>query len=197
MGKEAKYVVRLTMEERGTLESLVAEGRAAADKLVRARMLLKADVGEAGPGWADEKIAEAFEVGPSTIHRLRQRLVEDGLEAALVRKPRSRHRIPKLDGEKEARLVALACSAPPEGRARWTLQLLADKLVELQVVDSISEETVRLRLKKRNQAVAASPMGDSSIPINRLRCMRRSRPKRLAGFSKSWKSITRPNTAVG
>ena len=95
MGKEAKYVVRLTMEERGTLESLVAEGRAAADKLLRARMLLKADVGEGGPGWSDEKIAEAFEVGLSTVHRLRQRLVEDGFEAALVRKPRSRHRAPK------------------------------------------------------------------------------------------------------
>ena len=169
MGKEAKYVVRLTMEERGTLESLVAAGRAAADKLLRARMLLKANVGQAGPGWSDEKIAEAFEVGPSTIHRLRQRLVEDGFEAALVRKPKSRHRAPKLDGEKEARLVALACSGPPEGRARWTLQLLADKLVELQVVDSISDETVRLRLKKRPQAVAPSPMGDSSGAKRRLR----------------------------
>jgi len=149
MGKEVKYVVRLTMEERRTLESLVAEGRAAADRLLRARMLLKADVGQGGPGWSDEKIAEAFEVGLSTIHRLRQRLVEDGFEAALVRKPRSRHRAPKLDGEKEARLVALACSAPPEGRARWTLQLLADKLVELEVVESISDEAVRQRLKKR------------------------------------------------
>ena len=148
MGKEAKYVVRLTVEERGTLESLVAEGRAAADKLLRARMLLKADVGERGPGWADEKIAEALEVGPSTIHRLRQRLVEDGFEAALVRKPRSRQRPPKLDGAKEARLVALACSDPPAGRARWTLQLLADKLVELEIVDSITAETVRVRLKK-------------------------------------------------
>jgi transposase len=148
MGKEAKYVVRLTTEERRTLESLVAESRAAADKLLRARMLLKADVGEGGPGWADEKIAEAFEVGQSTIHRLRQRLVEDGFEAALVRKRRSRQRPPKLDGEKEARLVALACSTPPAGRARWTLQLLADKLVELEVVDSISAETVRVRLKK-------------------------------------------------
>jgi transposase len=148
MGKEAKYVVRLTIEERATLGSLVADRRAAADKRLRARMLLKADAGVEGPGWADEKIAEAFEVGVSTIHRLRQRLVEDGLEAALVRKPRSRHRAPKLDGEKEARLVALACSDPPEGRGRWTLQLLADKLVELHVVDSISDETVRLRLKK-------------------------------------------------
>jgi transposase len=148
MGKEAKYIVRLTIEERDTLESLLAEKRAAADKLLRARMLLKANVGQGGPGWNDENIAEAFEVGTSTVHRLRQRLVEDGFDAALVRKPRLRQRPPKLDGEKEARLVALACSSPPEGRARWTLQLLADKLVELQVVDSISDETVRLRLKK-------------------------------------------------
>lgn len=148
MGKEAKYIVRLTREERATLELLVGDRRAAAEKRLRARMLLKADVGVGGPGWTDEKIVEAFEVGLSTVHRLRQRLVEDGLEAALVRKPRSRHRLPKLDGEKEARLVALACSNPPEGRGRWTLQLLADKLVQLQVVDSISDETIRLRLKK-------------------------------------------------
>ena len=152
MGKEAKYVVRLTEEERGALESLVAGGRAAADKLLRARMLLKANVGQGGPGWSDEKIAEAFEVSPSTIHRLRQRLVEEGFDAALVRKPKSCHRAPKLDGKKEARLVALACSDPPEGRARWTLQMLADKLVELQVVDSISDETVRVRLKKTNSS---------------------------------------------
>ncbi len=148
MGKEAKYVVRLTTEERETLESLLAGKRAAADKLLRARILLKANVGQDGSGWTDEKIAEAFEVGTSTVHRLRQRLVEEGFEAALVRKARVRHRVPKLDGEQEARLVVLACSSPPEGRARWTLQLLADKLVELQVVDSISDETIRLRLKK-------------------------------------------------
>jgi transposase len=159
MGKEAKYIVRLTSEERGALESLVAERRAAADKLLRARMLLKANIGQGGPGWSDEKIAEAFEVGPSTIHRLRQRLVEDGFEAALVRRPKLRHRAPKLNGEKEARLVALACSGPPEGRGRWTLQLLADKLVELQVVDSISDETVRLRLKKTNSSRGCAANG--------------------------------------
>ena len=159
MGKDAKYVVRLTEEERATLESLVGDRRAAADKRLRARMLLKADVGVCGPGWADAKIAEAFEVGVSTIHRLQQRLVEEGWEAALARKPRSRHRVPKLDGEKEARLVALACSAPPEGRARWTLQLLADKLVQLQVVDSISDETVRLRLKKTKSSRGFSVNG--------------------------------------
>lgn len=159
MGKEAKYVVRLTMEERGTLESLVAAGRAAADKLLRARMLLKADVGEGGPGWTDEKIAEAFEVGLSTVHRLRQRLVEEGFEATLVRKPKVRHRAPKLDGEKEARLVVLACSDPPKGRARWTLQLLADKLVELDVVDSITAETVRVRLKKTTSSRGGAANG--------------------------------------
>jgi len=159
MGKEAKYVVRLATEERETLESLVAHGRAAADKLLRARMLLKANIGQGGPGWSDEKIAEAFEVGLSTIHRLRQRLVEDGFEAALVRKPRSHPRAPKLDGAKEARLVALACSDPPEGRARWTLQLLADKLVELHVVDSISDETVRLRLKKTRSSRGCAASG--------------------------------------
>jgi len=190
MGKDAKYVVRLTMEERATLGSLVADRRAAADKRLRARMLLKADVGVSGPGWADEKIAEAFEVGVSTIHRLRQRLVEDGLEAALVRKPRSRHRVPKLDGEKEARLVVLACSEPPEGRGRWTLQLLADKLVELHVVDSISDETVRLRLKKRNQAVAASPMGDSAGAKRRFRVCHGGR---TGGLSPS----VRPTAAGG
>ena len=148
MGREAKYVVRLTREERAALDALIGKGRVARDKQLRARILLKADVSDEGPGWADPQLAEAFDVSLSTVHRLRERLVEDGFEAALTRKPRSRPKPPKLDGAKEARLVALACSAPPAGRARWTLQLLADKLVELDVVDSISDETVRLRLKK-------------------------------------------------
>jgi transposase len=152
MGKEAKYVVRLTAEERESLEAMMAKRRVAADKLLRARMLLKADVGEDGPGWTDEEIGEAFDVSVPTVHRLRQRLVEEGLEAALVRKPSTRRRLPKLDGKQEARLVALACSDPPTGRVRWTMQLLADKLVELKVVDSISDETVRVRLKKTNSS---------------------------------------------
>jgi transposase len=147
MGTDAKYVVRLSTEERQSLEKLVATKRVAAVKSLRARMLLKADVSEEGSGWTDEAIAEAFEISLSTVHRLRQRLVEEGLDAALTRKPRS-PRPPKMDGEKEARLVMLACSEPPKGRARWTLELLADKLVELHVVDSLSRETVRLRLKK-------------------------------------------------
>jgi transposase len=146
MGKEAKYVVRLSDAERQSLQELLAGKRVAADKLQRARVLLKADVD--GPAWSDPEIADAFGVGQSTVHRLRQRLVEDGLEAALARRPSSQPRVKKIDGAKEAHLIAVACGSPPEGRARWTLQLLADKMVELQLVDSISTETVRTTLKK-------------------------------------------------
>ena len=159
MGKEAKYVVRLTAEERQMLEAMVSRGRGAAEKLLRARLLLKADVGDGGPGWTDSRVAEAFDLSESKVHRLRQRLVEEGLEAALARQPSSQVRVPKLDGEREARLVALACSAPPEGRARWTLQLLADKLVELKVVDSISDELVRRTLKKTTSSRGSSVNG--------------------------------------
>lgn len=146
MGKEAKYVARLNDSERQSLQELLAGKRVAADKLLRARILLKADVD--GPAWSDPEIADAFDVGASTIHRLRQRLVEEGLEAALVRRPSSQQRVKKIDGAMEARLIVIACSNAPQGRARWTLQLLADKMVELQLVDSISAETVRTTLKK-------------------------------------------------
>lgn len=159
MGKEAKYVVRLSPEERQTLEVLVGKRRGAADKVLRARIFLKADVSDAGPGWTDQEIAEAFEVGSSTVHRLRQRLVEEGLETALLRKPQSTRRPAKLDGAQEAQLIAIACSEAPAGRARWTLQLLADKLVELKVVDSISDETVRQRLKKTNSSHGCAANG--------------------------------------
>jgi transposase len=146
MSKEAKYVVRLTEEERQTLQQLVAGPRVARDKALRARMLLKADVD--GPGWGDGQIADAFDVSASTIHRVRQQLVEDGLEAALHRQPPARTKPRKLDGAQEAHLVALACSQAPGGRTSWTLHLLADKLVELELVDSICPETVRKTLKK-------------------------------------------------
>jgi transposase len=152
MGKEAKYVVRLSADERQALEALVAAGRAAADKLLRARMLLKADVGEHGPGWTDAQIVDAFEVSESTVHRLRQRLVEAGPEAALVRKSSTQVRELKLDGAKEARLIAIACGKAPEGFARWTMQLLADRLIELKIVEEISDETVRRTLKKTNSS---------------------------------------------
>ncbi len=148
MGKEVKYVVRLTEEERQSLQALLSRNRIAADRALRARILLKADLD--ADAWSDPEIAEALDVGLSTIHRLRQRLVEDGLEAALSRRSMSRDRLPKLDGAKEARLIAIACGPAPEGRARWTLRLLADTLVELEVVDSIATETVRQALKKTN-----------------------------------------------
>jgi transposase len=157
MSREAKYVIRLTEEERSMLQDLLGKPRVAAAKVLRARMVLKADVD--GPGWSDPKIGEAFDVGLSTIHRLRQRLVEEGLEATLARRPSTQQRVPKLDGAKEARLIAIACSSPPEGRARWTLKLLADQLVELDIVDDISSETVRQTLKKTHSSRGGSSSG--------------------------------------
>lgn len=141
-----KYVVRLTNEEREQLTGLVRAGKAAARKIRRANILLKTDAD--GPGWTDERISEAFGCRVRTIEMLRQRCVEDGVETAVSGKPNSRTYARKLDGAGEARLIALACSEPPEGRSRWTLHLLGDKLVELKMVDSISHETVRQTLKK-------------------------------------------------
>jgi len=142
-----KYIVRLTDEERGRLAALVSKGRAAARKLTHARVLLKADAD--GPAWTDERIAEALDVGRRTVENIRRRLVEEGFEAALNRKKRCRPPREKiLDGEREAKLIALACGRPPEGRKRWTLRLLSDKLVELDIVEAISYETVRRTLKK-------------------------------------------------
>ena len=145
-----KYHVTLTPEERASLEAMVATGRAAARKLAHARVLLKADEAEGGPGWSDAAIADALDVGVATVARVRQRFVEDGLNAALVPRPTSRVYARKLDGENEARLVTLACSAPPAGRNRWTLALLADRLVALGHVEDgrLSYETVRRCLKK-------------------------------------------------
>lgn len=144
-----KYVIRLTEEERARLTALVSRGKVAARKRLHAQVLLKADVGAAGPGWADLKIAQALGVGERTIEAIRKRCVEEGLDAALDRKPQcrpSRQRI--LDGAKEAQLVALCCGKVPAGQARWTLRLLADELVRLEIVERISHETVRQTLKK-------------------------------------------------
>ena len=144
-----KYKVTLTAEERQQLSELIAAGKAAAPKLAHARVLLKADAAVGGPAWPDASIALAVELSVATVERVRQRFVEQGLEAALGRKQQDRPSRPrKLDGRAEARLIALACSAPPEGRIVWTMQLLADKLVELQVVDAVCDETVRRALKK-------------------------------------------------
>lgn len=142
------YVVTLTVEERSCLQALISKGKAAARKRLHAQILLKADAGLHGEQWKDAKIEEAFDVSTRTVERVRQRFVEEGLEAALNRKPQKQWRVPKIDGEAEARLIAAACGPPPEGRPRWTLQLLADRLVELQIVESVSYETVRRTLKK-------------------------------------------------
>jgi transposase len=143
-----KFVVRLTAAQRTQLEQMIAAGRHAAAALVHARILLKADVGAAGPGWSDDAIADALECGPSTVARVRKRFAQGGLDAAVHRKKPTGRQYRKLDGAQEAKLVALACSAPPGGKARWTLTMLADQLVELEVVDAISDETVRRVLKK-------------------------------------------------
>ena len=148
---EKRYIVSLTEQEREDLRALVRRGprKVAAYKRVHARVLLKADEGDEGPAWTDERIAEALEIHANTVKALRKRCVEEGLEAALDRKKQCRPSVErKLDGAKEARLIALACSEPPEGRRRWTLRLLADKAVELQIVDSVSYETVRRTLKE-------------------------------------------------
>ena len=145
-----KFVVSLTPEERHDLEHLVSRGKVAARKVTRAWILLKADVGPQGPAWTDDQIRQTFEVGFATIYRVRQTFVDEGLSAVLTRKPLSRRRPRKLDGEQEAYLIALACSQPPPGRRRWTVRLLADKFVELGHCDRVSAETVRQTLKKTN-----------------------------------------------
>lgn len=153
MGKDAKFVVQLENEEREQLQALIDRGGRAAAVLKRARVLLKADQTSAGPCWNDERIAEFAEVSLSTVHRVRQRFVQEGFEAAVFRKPVSDRLYRKLDGEGEAKLIAVACSEPPEGRCRWTLKLLAERLVVLEVVDSISYESVRRTLKKTHSSL--------------------------------------------
>ena len=144
-----KYVVRLSGEERERLETLIRKGKSPARRVLKARILLKADVSEAGKGWSDNRIIEALETSPSMVYRVRKQLVEEGLKAVLSRKPRAAPAVPKIfDGEKEAKLIALACSQPPKGRARWTLRLLEDKVVELNIVARASDSTIGRTLKK-------------------------------------------------
>jgi transposase len=145
-----KYRVTLTEAEREELGQLINKGKGAARKLLHARILLKADEREGHEAWTDEAIGAALEVSVSTIERVRERCVEEGLQAALERKPAQGEYKRKLDGEQEAHLVALVCSPPPEERGRWTLKLLAQTLVELEYVDHIAPETIRQTLKKMN-----------------------------------------------
>jgi transposase len=147
---EQRYVVKLTEPERRQLAQLIAAGTAPARTLMHARILLKADRSPAGPSWVDQAIAEAVEVSQPTVSRVRKQYVEQGLEAALHRRAPRREYRRKLDGEQEAQLIALACSAPPEGYGRWSLRLLADRLVELAHSEPLSYQTVRRVLKKTN-----------------------------------------------
>src|SRR5215213_3697336 len=138
-----RYTVTLTTGERAQLERLIVAGRAPARKLTHARILLKADTGPGGPGWVDTRIAEAAEVSQPTVARVRRQYVEQGLEAALNRRPPRREYRRKLDGEQEAHLIALACGTPPAGYGRWSLRLLADRLVELEQVEALSYQPAR------------------------------------------------------
>jgi transposase len=142
------YVVTLSAEERTRLEKLVSTGRTSAKRQTHGRILLKADTSPLGAGWTDEQICVALEVSLSTVERVRKRFVEQGWDFLESRRGKPRPSRRRLDGEQEARLLALACSPPPQGRAQWTLRLLADQMVVLENVESLSYETVRRTLKK-------------------------------------------------
>ena len=157
-----KYVVKLNEAERSHLQALINKGKSPAKRLLKARILLKADASEAGEAWSDGQIVKALDTNMSMVTRVRQQLVEEGLEAVLSRKQRARPAItPIFDGEKEARLTALACSTPPEGHARWTLRLLEDKVVELGIVERASDNTIGRVLKKTRYSLTARNNGSS------------------------------------
>lgn len=147
-GRALRFVVRLSCAERAQLEKMIRTGRDAAYRLLKARILLKADVSQSGDGWSDAQIGEALETSPSTVFRTRRQLVEEGLEAALARKKRTTPAPRIFDGEAEAKLIALACSEAPEGHARWSLRLLEKRVVELGIVDTASDSTIGRVLKK-------------------------------------------------
>ncbi len=154
-----RYVVRLGCEERDQLEALIRKGKSPAQRLMKARILLKADVSEAGEGWSDSRIIKALETSPSMVYRVRKQLVEEGFEAVLRRRERATPAVARIfDGEKEAKLIALACSKPPKGRARWTLRLLENKVVELKIAERASDSTIGRVLKK----TLSSPIADSA-----------------------------------
>ncbi len=144
-----KYVVRLSAQERERLETMVRAGKHSAQMLTRARILLKADVSDAGEAWSDSAIAAALDTSVNNVARTRQQLVEEGFEATLKRKYNPNSARPRIfDGEREAKLIALACSPAPEGFARWSLRLLEEKVVELNIVDKASDNTIGRTLKK-------------------------------------------------
>jgi Homeodomain-like domain len=157
-----KYIVKLSEAEREHLQGLINKGKSTAKRLLKARILLKADASEQSEGWSDGRIVEALDTNMSMVTRVRQQFVEEGLEAVLSRKRRARPAIaPIFDGEKEARLTALACSTPPEGYSRWTLRLLEDKVVELGIVERASDNTIGRVLKKTRFSLTARSNGSS------------------------------------
>ena len=166
-----KYLVRLEAEERERLEQRVRVGNAAAYRIRQANLLLAIDESEAGPKLKDAQAAEAFGVAVRTIESLRKRFVEEGLDAALERKKQVRPSVERMfDGEKEAKLIAIACGAKPEGRVRWTLELLAERVVALKIVDHCSPQTIMRTLKKRDKAVAAEDVVHSA-EVQRRVCL--------------------------
>ena len=165
-----KYVVRLSKDEWGQLKELIRKGKSSAKQQLKARILLKADVSKQGEGWSDSKIIKALNPSVSMVYRVRQQLVEEGFEAVLSRKQRATPAVPQIfDGEKEAKLIALACSEAPAGQARWTLNLLANKAVELKIVDAASPSTVGRVLKKRAQAPPQTAVGHPAGAEQRVR----------------------------
>lgn len=157
-----RYIVTLIPAERDQLEALTKAGRRSARTITRARILLLADQADGGPAWEDRRVAEALGCGHRTVERVRERFVTDGLDAALTHKAQdrpSRERV--LDGTAEAKLIALACEEAPDGRKRWTLRMLADQLVELDVVEAVSRETVRRALKKTSSSRTSRSSGAS------------------------------------
>jgi len=181
-----KYVVRLSAEEREHLEALIRKGKSPARRLLKARILLKADVSDAGEGWSDRKIIEALETSRSMVYRVRQQLVEEGFAAVLSRKQRATPAVaPIFDGEKEARLIALACSKPPKGRARWSLRLLENKVVELGIVERASDSTIGRVLKKHSQAPSPPALGHPAEGQRRVRRGHGRRAGRLHAAARS------------
>jgi transposase len=159
-----RYVVRLSADEREQLEALIRKGKSPAQRLLKARILLKADASEAGEGWSDSRIIKALDTSVSMVYRVRKQLVEEGFEAVLSRKQRATPAVARIfDGEKEAKLIALACSKPPKGRARWTLRLLENRVVELGIVDRASDSTIGRALKK----TFSSPIADNAGSFRR------------------------------
>jgi transposase len=157
-----KYKVTLTREEREELECIINKGRHTSRKFRNAYVLLNCDEGKYSEKATNSEISKILKVGMRTIDRIKKRFVEEGFDAVLERKPTSREYEKKADGDFDARLVALSCSEPPEGFSRWSLRLLADKMVELEIVDSISHETVRTVLKKRLKTLESKRMGNST-----------------------------------